>query len=85
MQSVVYYGHVVKIFQIREILKEFLSTSDSGEVARCIRELDAEPIVLVYESYIMNHRSFRKYCSEMCDGPPTLLPPTIDPKPEILT
>ena len=38
MQSVVYYGHV--IFQIREILKEFLSTSDSGEVARCIRELD---------------------------------------------
>ena len=40
MQSVVYYGHVIKIFQIREILKEFLSTSDSGEVARCIRELD---------------------------------------------
>ena len=25
---------------IREILNEFLSTSDSGEVARCIRELD---------------------------------------------
>ena len=26
--------------QIREILKEFLSTSDSSEVARCLRELD---------------------------------------------
>ena len=36
----VYYGHLIKNFQIREILKEFLSTSDSGEVARCIRELD---------------------------------------------
>ena len=31
---------IKQIFQIREILKEFLSTSDSGEVARCIRELD---------------------------------------------
>lgn len=41
--------------KIREILKEFLSTSDSGEVARCLRELDVPHFhhEIVYEAILI--------------------------------
>jgi len=50
--------------KIREILKEFLSTSDSGEVARCIRELDVPHYhhEIVYEGILI---ALENYQNEM--------------------
>lgn len=50
--------------KIREILKEFLSTSDSGEVARCIRELDVPHYhhEIVYEGILI---AMENYQNEM--------------------
>lgn len=47
--------------KIREILKEFLSTSDSGEVARCLRELDVPHFhhEIVYEAILIAMESYQ--------------------------
>lgn len=50
--------------KIREILKEFLSTSDSGEVARCVRDLDVPHYhhEIVYEALLI---AMENYQNEM--------------------
>jgi len=47
--------------KIREILKEFLSTSDSGEVARCLRELDVPHFhhEIVYEAILIAMENYQ--------------------------